>query len=49
MGRVMVERVRRETPGFCGQNAIANPNSSAGFGANIVEKACSGGLYINGL
>jgi hypothetical protein len=36
----------REGPAFCGLKAIANANSSAGFGANILEKARSGGLYI---
>jgi hypothetical protein len=32
----------RETPGFCGQKAIASPNSSAGFEANILEKGALG-------
>jgi hypothetical protein len=34
-------------PTICGQEAKANPNSSAGLRANILEKMCSGGLYIN--
>ncbi|HWY58215.1 MAG TPA: hypothetical protein VNZ03_27365 [Terriglobales bacterium] len=37
---------QEKCPPFCGQKATANPNLSAGFRTNILEKARSAALYI---